>query len=137
MVTYHVVVSAPNTELKLLPGMSAKLSFQIEKRADVVRIPSTALRFFPKTAYVRPEDRPLLEGCGEQTQTAGTTDATDTRSAQQRVQDRKKDSRRHVWVADGSLLRAVEVSTGLNDSTYTELTSGDLQAGQQLVTGMQ
>jgi len=137
VVTYHVVVSAPNTELKLLPGMSAKLSFQIEKRADVIRIPSAALRYFPKAAYVRPEDHSLLEGTNDQTQTVSGADTSDTRSAQQRVEDRKKDSRRHVWVVDGRLLKAVEVTTGLNDNTFTELTSGDLQPGQQLVTGMQ
>ena len=49
----------------------------------------------------------------------------------------RRRSRRHVWVVDGDFLRAVAVVTGLSDSQYTELESGDLEDGQMLVTGIQ
>ncbi len=62
VVTYTVVVEAPNADLKLLPGMTASLSFQIDKHKNVLRVPNAALRFYPKAEHVRPEDRPLLEG---------------------------------------------------------------------------
>lgn len=137
VVSYYVVVAAPNAELKLLPGMTAKLSFQIDKRSNVLKIPSAALRFFPKARYVRPEDRRILEGVDEVVQPEGTDQTKDTRSAMQRVSDRRQETRRHVWMpAQGELLRAVQVVTGLNDNTHTELVSGDLQEGQQLVTGV-
>ena len=62
VVTYTVVVEAANPELKLLPGMTANLSFQIEKRSDVLTVPNAALRFYPKPDQVRKSDQPIVEG---------------------------------------------------------------------------
>ena len=62
VVTYPVVVAAPNPDLKLLPGMTADLSFLIEEKADVLRVPNAALRFFPDKKHVRPEDHKILSG---------------------------------------------------------------------------
>ena len=64
VVTYPVVVSVPNPNLDLLPGMTASLSFQVDQREDVVKIPNTALRFYPTAKQVRTEDVPILEGAG-------------------------------------------------------------------------
>lgn len=135
VVTYSVVVSAPNPEMKLLPGMTADLSFHVEKRAETLRVPNAALRFYPKPDLVRPEDQGLLEGTrsGEQDDSPATT--LDTRSAEQRTRDRRTRNRRHVWVVDGVRLRAVELVTGLSDYEYTEAVSGDLRVGQEVVVG--
>lgn len=136
VVTYPVVISAANPKLKLLPGMTAKLSFQIDKKTDVVKIPSAALRFFPKSRLVHPDDRAILEGTADDVaQPASTDQTTDTRSAAQRAADRQKETRRHVWIVEGEFLRAVPVKTGLNDNTFTEMVEGNLQPGQRLVTG--
>ena len=62
VVTYPVVVAAANPDLKLLPGMTASLSFQIDEREDVLRVPNTALRYYPEARHVRPEDREILYG---------------------------------------------------------------------------
>ena len=64
VVTYPVVVSTPNPNLDLLPGMTASLSFQVDQQEDVVKIPNAALRFYPVAKQVRPEDVPILEGPG-------------------------------------------------------------------------
>src|SRR5438046_8569097 len=47
VVTYDVVVSAENLELKLLPGMTANVKVVTDQKADVLRIPNAALRFRP------------------------------------------------------------------------------------------
>jgi HlyD family secretion protein len=136
VVTYPVIVSAPNPELKLLPGMTASISFEIDDRKDVLRIPNAALRFYPQPKLVRPEDRNLLEGKNS----AGDTEEPESTdiglSATERTEARRQRNQRHVWVADGEFLRAVAVVTGLSDSQTTELVSGELEAGQKLVTGM-
>ena len=59
VVTYPVVVAAPNPDLKLLPGMTASISFQIEARDDVLRVPNAALRFFPPPSTRPPRGPPL------------------------------------------------------------------------------
>ena len=63
VVTYPVVIRAPNPGMKLLPGMTAGITFEIETKKDVVRIPNAALRFYPnKPELVCEEDRKILEG---------------------------------------------------------------------------
>jgi HlyD family secretion protein len=139
VVTYPVLVSAPNPDLKLLPGMTASISFQVDHRDNVVKIPNAALRFYPLPKHVRPADLPILEGNlqANSTEEEEALKSDNSLSAAERTQLRKERSRRHVWVADGDLLRAVEVTTGLSDSQFTELISGELKKGDQLVTGIQ
>ncbi len=136
VVTYPVVVSAPNPDLKLLPGMTASISFQVGEKAGVLRIPNAALRFYPQREQVRPEDRKLLESAGPSP--GETQDQPELAvSAEEKAETRRRRSRRHVWVVDGDFLRAVEVTTGISDSKYTELVGDDLEDGQKLVTGIQ
>jgi len=49
VVTYQTVISVPNTELKLKPGMTANIRVEIARVNDVLRVPNTALRFRPST----------------------------------------------------------------------------------------
>src|SRR5437868_3193472 len=109
VVTYPVVVSAPNPDLKLLPGMTASLSFQVGEAKNVLRVPNAALRFYPQREQVRPDDRKLLEVAAGTT-TENDQDRSDTNlSAQDKADARRRRTRRHVWVVDGEWLRAVEV----------------------------
>jgi HlyD family secretion protein len=138
VVTYPVVVSASNPELKLLPGMTASISFQVDHRDDVIKIPNAALRFYPLPKHVRPADLPILEGNLQAT--GGDDDearqSENSLSAMDRTQRWKQRNRRHVWVVDGNYLRAVEVTTGLSDSQFTEMIDGSLKRGDMLVTGI-
>jgi HlyD family secretion protein len=140
VVTYPVIVAATNPDLKLLPGMTASISFQVDERKDVVKIPNAALRFYPNLEHVRLADRKLLEGSDAPGAT-GETEESDqpeqTLSAEERAELRRRRSRRHVWMVEGEFLKAVEVVTGISDSQYTEMISGDLKKGQKLVTGIQ
>lgn len=133
VVTYPVVVKAPNPGLKLLPGMTANISFQLEKRGDVLKVPNAALRFYPERDAVREEDRKLLEGGGDDDE---TDSEIDNRSAAEEAKARKERNRRHVWIIEGELLRAVAIETGISDSQFTELVAGELKMGQKLVTGV-
>lgn len=133
VVTYPVIVAAPNPELKLLPGMTATISFQVDERTDVTKIPNAALRFFPDLKHVHPDDRKLLEGNDQEK----TEDSDESQlSASERALLRGKRHERHVWVEAEGLLRAIAITTGLSDSSHTELVSGDLAIGQALVTGI-
>ena len=92
--------------------MTASISFEVDRRTGVVKVPNSALRFFPLPRYVRSEDKPLVEGKGpdqkddEQPTEFGL-------SAEERKEARQKRTLRHVWVQEGTKLRAVEVRTGL------------------------
>ena len=47
VVTYPVVIATPNADMKLLPGMTAEISFQVDRRDAVLKVPNAALRFYP------------------------------------------------------------------------------------------
>jgi HlyD family secretion protein len=138
VVTYPVIVSSPNPDLKLLPGMTASISFEVAERRGILKIPNSALRFYPNPKQVREEDRPLLEGKVEGTDEEGKEVKSErSLSASERAVARRKRNLRHVWIVDGLLLRAVAVETGLSDSQFTELISGELESGTRLVIGLQ
>ncbi len=127
VVTYTVVVESPNPQIKLLPGMTANLIFQIEMHAGVPTVPNAALRFYPKPEQVRQSDRAILTGVAAN---AGT--AKGNKSAPPGATNH-----RYVWVTDGDLLAAVKIETGLSDKSCTEVLSGNLREGQEVVIGMQ
>jgi HlyD family secretion protein len=130
VVTYPVVIEAPNAELKLMPGMTANITFQIESKDDVLRVPAAALRYTPPAAQVRPEDKHHVEGIP-----TNTIDSSKKRSANEKVEQARSRQHRLVWVQDGALLRAVPVTLGLMENQFAELLEGDLTEGQAVVTG--
>ncbi len=134
VVTYPVVVAASNPELKLLPGMTATISFEVDKRTDVLKVPNAALRFFPEEiAHVREEDRELLDG--SRWSSAEETESDGDLSAEEKTAAQKDKNRRHVWVQDGDFLKAVEIVTGISESRFTVIDEGDLTEDMELVTG--
>jgi len=136
VVTYPVIVSAANPDLKLLPGMTASISFRVDERKDVLKIPNAALRFYPESKYVREQDRKLLEGARESEDDEDETDDM-MLSAEEIAEARRKRKQRHVWVVDGEFLKAIEVEVGVMSNYFTELVSGELKEGQKLVTRME
>lgn len=132
VITYPVIVETPNKELKLLPGMTANLSFQINKKEKVIKIPNAALRFYPQRERVHPDDRKILDGFEDQKQLA---ESPKTVSADEKAETNRTLSSRHVWVSDGKFLRAKPVRIGISDNRFTELLSGDLKDGETLVIG--
>jgi len=130
VVTYPVVIEAPNPDLKLMPGMTASLTFQIERKESVLRVPSAALRFVPLPAQVRPEDRRHVE-----TAPPIQTDGSKKSKATDKADQSHKRHHRIVWVKDGELLRAVPVTLGLIENQFAELVEGELTEGQEIVTG--
>lgn len=137
VVTYPVIVAAQNPDLKLLPGMTASLSFEVDRRDEAIKIPNAALRFFPTPQQVRREDRPLVDGTrNHNNDEERDAPSNQSLSAADRSELYRKRSHRHVWVAEGEHLRAIAVVTGISDSHYTELVEGALQPGDKLVTGI-
>ena len=137
VVTYPVVIAASNPDLKLLPGMTASISFEVDSTDDVPKIPNAALRFFPDNVkLVREADRQLIDGSTWRSKkTEAEKDEVANQTASESAEAQRKKNQRHVWVVDGELLRAVEVTTGLMENKFTEMVSGDLKVGDKLVIG--
>ena len=132
VVTYTVVVEATNAELKLLPGMTANLTFQIEKRSDVLTLPNAALRFHPGSSRSARAISRSWKAARKMRLRMQPPDPEKPRTPPAAPR-----SRLYVWIFDGSQLAAVEVTTGLADKGRTEILSGNLSDGQEVVTGIQ
>jgi HlyD family secretion protein len=132
VVTYPVVVETPNESLKLLPGMTANLSFQIQRKTNVIKIPNAALRFYPERAQVHPDDRAILDGVAEE---RSEDNVASNQSASEKFDANQKRSERFVWYQDGDFLRAIKVRIGISDSRYTELLERTLDVDKELVIG--
>lgn len=107
VVTYEVVISAPNKDLKLLPGLTANVTVFTAERNGVLTIPSKALRFTPNAALLTPEQS--VEDC---------------------------DAATKVWTYDGKTFRAKGIETGLNGGTAVEVVSG-LGDGDEIVVSFE
>ena len=132
VVTYPVVVSSPNEDGKLMPGMTANLSFRIANREKCTRIPNAALRFFPDVKHVHPDDKSLVTGISD----AETEDEVVDESAVEKTAAAAKKNDRHIWIWKDPHLRAIPVTIGIRDSQWTELVAGDLNVDDELVTGI-
>jgi HlyD family secretion protein len=123
VVTYDVVVSAPNPELKLLPGMTANVRIVTDRKDDTLKVPNSALRFRPSGVA---SERPPQSGLAGQKASQGA----DAGSGKPRGLPGQ------VWVvgADGQP-RQVTLVLGISDGTFTEVVEGDLADHQQVIVG--
>ena len=134
VVTYPVVLSTPNPDLKLLPGMTAEISFEVDRRDGVIKVPNAALRFYPLRDHVREADRGILDGTALAADDQARGEAP---SAGAKAEAEAQRKRRHVWVLEeDGLLRGIPVASGIGDHRFTEIVSGDVEPGQRLVVGI-
>ena len=104
VVTYEVVIGAPNKDLKLKPGLTANVTIYTLEKNDVLAVPSKALRFMPNEALLKK---------GEQ------------------IED--VDAPQKVWTMEGNTFKAHKVETGITNGMLTEIISGISEGTEVLV----
>jgi HlyD family secretion protein len=114
VVTYDAVIDVNNDKLKLKPGMTATVTFVVAQKDDVLKLPNATLRFRPPPDF-------------------GVRGASGSRGERRGRQEVASDER-IVWRNGGEGPAPVKVKIGLSDGVMTEIVSGDLKEGDQLVT---
>ncbi len=104
VVTYDVVILIDNQQLRLMPGMTANVSVIVAEKKGVLKVPNATLRFRP-----------------ERPRTGGSAKAAPTEKGPA------------VWIIEKEKPRRVPVETGISDGSYTEIVSGPLQEGQEVI----
>jgi HlyD family secretion protein len=126
VVTYTVVISAENPELRLFPGMTANVKIFVDERPAAVKVPNSALRF-----RLADEEVSINPGDG------GNPGRTE--KAQQVSEGRETGpaSKGRVWVVgrEGKPI-PLDVMTGISDGRFTEVVGGEVNAGQEVITGI-
>lgn len=106
VVTYEVVISAPNADLKLKPGLTANVTIYTAERKGVLSVPSKALRFTP------------------QKETVGKMKIVDVANTKNKV-----------WTIEGNSIVAHKVNIGMTDGTNTQIVGG-IAEGTKVITGL-
>lgn len=104
VVTYEVVISAPNADLKLKPGLTANVTIYTAERKGVLSVPSKALRFTP------------------QKETVGKMKIVDVANTKNKV-----------WTIEGNSIVAHKVNIGMTDGTNTQIVGG-IAEGTKVIT---
>lgn len=159
VVTYPVWITVPNPGLKLRPSMTASLRVILSTASNVVRIPNTTLRFRPNAEIYAalgiappqadPARRVVDPGAGApETKTNAKTGRPATAPPPVNQNADKIDelwapivaagTTGTVWTWDDAKkdLKQIQVRLGVTDGTFTQLISGDVNVGDQLVTSV-
>ncbi|MDP4188304.1 MAG: efflux RND transporter periplasmic adaptor subunit [Bacteroidota bacterium] len=126
VVTYTVIIHAPNPEKKLMPGLTANISIEISKASNVLTVPAKALRFTPDNDLLQTYYKSLPES--EQHKMKPNTQIQTASLGNTQVQPL-------VWVKKGVSVNSVPVTIGISDGINTEITSG-LKEGDEVITSM-
>lgn len=94
VVTYEVVISAENDDLKLKPGLTANVTISTSEKVGVLSVPNKALRYTPTK------------------ETVGNKKIIDV------------NAKNKVWVVEGNTIKAYKVNIGETDGTHTQILSG-------------
>jgi len=143
VVTYDVVVSADNPDLKLLPGMTANIKVVTDQRESVLQVPNAALRFRPPGAGAdTPKSSPEAQrsqAAGGDTRPGGDRRAQfqgGNRSSADGAPRRGSGQAGRVWVVgeDGTAY-PVPVQIGISDGSRSEVLGGSLNEQAQVIVG--
>lgn len=95
VVTYEVVIAAPNPDLILMPGLTASVTIYTLELKDAMCVSAKALRFTPKETTIGKGD--VIEDCAAPSK---------------------------LWVKEGNVFKAIPVETGTTNGMLTEIKSG-------------
>ena len=104
VVTYEVVISAPNPDLKLKPRLTANVTIYILDKKNVLSVPNKALRFVPEQPLIGAND--MVKDC---------------------------EAQHKVWTREGNTFTAHAVETGISNGISTEIIHG-VSEGMKVVT---
>lgn len=103
VVTYEVVISAPNNDLKLKPGLTANVTIFTLEKNNILAVPAKALRFQPNEALLQKGES--IEDC---------------------------EGDHKLWTKEGGVFKAHKVEIGTTNGILTEITGG-IAAGTEVL----
>jgi HlyD family secretion protein len=119
VVIYTVVIAVDNSDLRLLPYLTANVNFEVDGRQNALLVPNAALRFQPPANQMAPAPTGKANDASPE-KTDGSETAWGT-----------------LWVQQDNtpLLLPIKVQTGVSDGSFTEILGGNVQEGTVVVVG--
>jgi HlyD family secretion protein len=162
VVTYSVILSAPNPDKKLMPGMTASATIFVEEKDSALMLSGKATRFNPNTDYLKKQFKNMKKNMpknakqgfpGQESANAGAAVASNGSSAITQSGSGTQipaggftasaggfgslpEGMRMVWVKDGhGGIRPNPIKVGIDNGTYVEVLTG-LKEGDEVVVSM-
>jgi len=120
VVTYTVIIEAPNPDIKLMPGMTASTTIFVNEKNDILIIPGKAIRFKMDPAILTAYEKTL---------------PPETREKMSQRTSKTVENDSTVWTKNGTVVHLCEVKIGSNDGINYEVLSG-LKEGDEIVLAM-
>jgi len=124
VVTYTAILKVDNSDLKLRPGMTATALITVNHIPDALTVPNAALRFRPPEEDATPRRsflRSIMPG---------------PPSFRPPSKQEEPHGKRTLYVLREGKPAKVTVEAGVTDGRFTEVKTGDLKAGDQVITGL-
>jgi HlyD family secretion protein len=131
VVTYVVVVSVDNSDLKLKPGMTANVSVEVAKKDDVLKLSPAALRFKPKTKGDDVKDKGKGDRSGVSTQRPAGSGGSNGGGKAGPGKNRERSQK--VYLLKQGKPVAASVKTGIANNSSIELIESDLKEGDEVI----
>ncbi len=123
VVTYNVVVSVDNSDLTLLPGMTAYVNIAVANAAQALLVPNAALRYKPKTDEASKTNKKAAGNNAERSRRSkGNNTASDLSSGK-------------IYLLREGKPTLVRVQVGITDGRFTAISGRDLAVGDKMIVG--
>jgi HlyD family secretion protein len=127
VVTYSVVVSAPNPDLKLKPGLTASITVYTLEKTNILTIPNKAIRFTPDEKIMKEIFKKDVKS--SKMPAVASVDLKSPMIGQKLAKGEKM-----VWIKKGDYIQQQKIKTGMNDGSNIEILDG-LKEGDLVVIG--
>ena len=124
VITYETVLKVDNFDLTLRPGMTATAEITVKSVSGALLVPNAALRFSPPQQSGSPEGRGLM---------GALLPRPPRRERPKESNGNGSHKKQTVWTLRDGRLKAIPVSIGASDGSWTEITQGDITPDTDLV----
>jgi len=147
VVTYVVIINAPNPEKKLMPGMTASSTIYVEEKQGVLTLSGKAVRFTPDTEYMKKMFQAMQKSGNMLKVPAGTAIGSGSMPTGQLTQGfpstgmsipgvKQDPKSKTVWLKDEKMgLRPAMIKIGVDNGSTVEVVSG-LKEGEEVIVSM-
>lgn len=137
VITYTVIVNAPNPDQKLMPGMTASITVFVQEKKDILVISGKAVRFSPDQqlvqGYIQSLGKPNSNTTAPAMGNGGFGSMPDAAPMDTETSSEKSKT---IWVKDGQMIHPKKVEVGDTDGINYELVSG-LNEGEEVVYSLE
>jgi HlyD family secretion protein len=120
VVNYIVVIDVPNPDLKLLPGLTANITFRITEHKNILKVLTNALAFIPPQSYL---------------ETAALPDSVKLNEKNNHPGNLIPGGHGYIWIKDGDVISPHPVTIGLVEGGYAEIL-GDVKEKDEVALGV-